>query len=85
MARYCITPNRGIGYCETVLLPSLRPASIAWLNQFKSRCNDASLTALLRYNMTRYPQFTTNAALRTRVLKYDTLPASDSNTLACSS
>jgi len=78
MERYRITEDRGKGFCETKLLPLFRPAQIDLLNQFKMRCNDVSLTALLRYVYTRYPQYTPNSKIRDRVLKYDTLTHSSS-------
>ncbi len=72
MDRYQITPQ-GAGFCKQMLRPHFTPDEWEFLEEFKVRCNTVSLTALLRYVYTRYPDYTVNSKIRYRVLKYETL------------
>ena len=73
MDRYQLTPQ-GEGFCRHVLKPRFT-SDEQWtaLSEFKKRCNSVSLTALLRYVYTRYPDYTANSKIRDQVLKYETL------------
>ena len=73
MKKYALTSDRGIGFCEAMLLPRFTDAKIHELKEFKARCNGVSLTTLVRYVTIRYPQFTTDSKIRDRVLTYNTL------------
>lgn len=77
MDKYSLTPDRGIGFCESVLVRRFTAEQMDFLKAFKTRCNGVSLTALLRYVYTRYPKYTENSKIRERVLKYETLVSSD--------
>ncbi len=73
MDRYQLTTT-GAAFCQSELKPRFTDAR-QWLalSEFKKRCNSISLTALLRYVYTRYPNYTANSKIRDQVLKYETL------------
>jgi hypothetical protein len=77
MKKYALTSDRGMGFCDAMLLPRLTEAQIHALTAFKSRCNGVSLNTLVRYVASRYPQFTTDSKIRDRVLTYNTLSDND--------
>jgi hypothetical protein len=64
---YRATPM-GQSFVTEELLPNLTHEQVDALNEFKARCTSVTLTTLLRYVYTKYPDSASKSTIRDRVL-----------------
>lgn len=65
---FYLTEDLGRPFVLDELLGILSKKQLAIIDEFKTRCTDATLRSLLRYVYTKYPDYTTESKIRDEIL-----------------